>query len=67
MSHESDLLHARVERLANEKDELYQKLMMTVQMNYKDQDMDNEEIKQLKDEIEELKENLDRKEYLLQY
>lgn len=40
---------------------------MTVQMNYKDQDMDNEEIKQLKDEIEELKENLDRKEYLLQY
>jgi len=41
--------------------------MIQAQMEIKEKDYENEEIKTLKDEILELKENLDRKEYLLQY
>ena len=67
LSHESEFLHAKVEKLSREKDELRQQLMMQVQMDFKDKDTENEEIKALKIEIQEMKENLDRKEYLLQY
>ena len=42
-------------------------MMVQAQVQYQNNDLDNEDIKALQDEIIEMKENLDRKEYLLQY
>lgn len=67
LNQESELLHSKVEKLTKEKSELRGQLMIQSQIGLKDYDYASEETGVLVDEIKELKENLDRKEYLLQY
>lgn len=67
LNQESELLHARIEKLTEERNGLRSQIVMYEQMKLSQKDYVNEEIIQLKDEIEEMKGNLDRKEYLLQY
>jgi chromosome segregation ATPase len=67
LNQESELLHAKIEKLTTEKSQLRSQLVIKAQMELQEKDYENEEIKALKEEIEEMKANLDRKEYLLQY
>lgn len=63
---ENEVLEAKVKRITEERDQLEAKTLIMQQIidNTKDKEEDVAEI--YRDEIEELKENLERKEYLLQ-
>ena len=66
LENENDLLQSRVDQITSERDALNANFLMQQQimLNIKDKEDDIAEI--YKDEIDELKENLERKEYLLQ-
>jgi len=67
LNQETELLHAKIEKLTAERSELRSQLVINAQMDLQGKDDESEEIKAMKEEIEEMKANLDRKEYLLQY
>ena len=64
--HENEMLESSLRRVTEERDQLQGRLFIMQQIvdNTKDKEDDVADI--YKDEIEELKENLERKEYLLQ-
>ena len=66
LNYENELLELKVKKLQEERDATNARLLILQQIidDYKDKEEDIGEI--YKDEIEELKENLERKEYLLQ-
>jgi hypothetical protein len=66
LTQENELLESNLKRVSEERDQLNARLFIMQQIldNNKDKEDDVAEI--YKDEIEELKENLERKEYLLQ-
>jgi len=66
LTQENELLESNLKRVSEERDQLNARLFIMQQIldNNKDKEEDVAEI--YKDEIEELKENLERKEYLLQ-
>ena len=66
LTHENDLLEVNLRKVTDERDQLHARLFITQQIidNTKDKEDDVAEI--FKDEIDEIKENLERKEYLLQ-
>lgn len=66
LTHENEMLESNGRRVTEERDQLQARLFIMQQIidNTKDKEDDVAEI--YKDEIEELKENLERKEYLLQ-
>lgn len=67
LNQESELLHAKIEKLTTERSQLRSQLVIKAQMDLQNKDLESEEINAMKEEIEEMKANLDRKEYLLQY
>lgn len=66
LNHENEMLEQKVEKMTGERDALNARVLILTQIveDIKDKEEDYAEI--YKDEIEELKENLERKEYLLQ-
>ena len=66
LNHENEMLEQKIEKVVNERDALNARVLIQTQIieDIKDKEEDFAEI--YKDEIEELKENLERKEYLLQ-
>lgn len=66
LNHENEMLETKLRRIIDERDQLQARIFIMQQIvdNTKDKEDDVAEI--YKDEIEELKENLERKEYLLQ-
>jgi hypothetical protein len=66
LTQENEMLEANVRRVTEERDQLQARLFIMQQIidNTKDKEDDVAEL--YKDEIEEIKENLERKEYLLQ-
>jgi uncharacterized protein (UPF0305 family) len=67
LKQESDYLHTKLQKLTEKNSELQSQLVVNKQIENQDRDEDSEEIKAMKEEIDEMKASLDRKEYLLQY
>lgn len=65
LNHENEMIENRLKKVQEERDSLQARILILEQIveNTKDKEEDIAEI--YKDEIEELKENLERKEYLL--
>lgn len=67
LKQESDFLHSKLQKMTLKNGELRSEMVIKRQMELQNQDLEHEDIKALKEEIEEMRQSLDRKEYLLQY
>lgn len=61
------MLHWRIERLNNEKADMREEINLLNKIEEKSKVHEEELIREHKSELEEMKMNLDRKEYLLQW
>ena len=66
MSQENELWESRVKNLTAERDQLTAEFLLQQQIISNGKDKEDDIAKIYKEEIDELKENLERKEYLLQ-
>ena len=66
LSHENELLEGKMKRVVEERDSLHARMLILQQIVEDTKDKEDDVAEMFKDEIEELKENLERKEYLLQ-
>lgn len=66
LTHENELLESKLSRLNEERDTLHARMLILQQIAEDTKDKEDDVAEMFKDEIEELKENLERKEYLLQ-
>ena len=65
LSHENELLEGKMKRVVEERDSLHARMLILQQIVEDTKDKEDDVAEMFKDEIEELKENLERKEYLL--
>jgi hypothetical protein len=66
LNHENELLENKLKRITEERDSLHARMLILQQIVEDTKDKEDDVAEMFKDEIEELKENLERKEYLLQ-
>mmetsp|Transcript_11593 Transcript_11593/g.8468 ORF Transcript_11593/g.8468 Transcript_11593/m.8468 type:complete len:153 (+) Transcript_11593:216-674(+) len=66
LTHENELLEYKLTKLQEERDGLNARVLILQQIVEDTKDKEDDVAEMFKDEIEELKENLERKEYLLQ-
>lgn len=66
LNHENELLENKLKKLTEERDSLHARVLILQQIVEDTKDKEDDFAEMFKDEIEELKENLERKEYLLQ-
>ena len=66
LTHENEMLEANLRRVTEERDQLNARLFIMQQIIDNTKDKEEDVVQIYLDEIEELKENLERKEYLLQ-
>ncbi|CDW75472.1 UNKNOWN [Stylonychia lemnae] len=66
LNHENELLENKLKRIQEERDSLQARMLILQQIVEDTKDKEDDVAEMFKDEIEELKENLERKEYLLQ-
>ena len=65
LNHENELLVNKLKRMTEERDSLHARMLILQQIVEDTKDKEDDVAEMFKDEIEELKENLERKEYLL--
>lgn len=66
LNHENELLENKLNKTIEERDSLHARMLILQQIVEDTKDKEDDVAEMFKDEIEELKENLERKEYLLQ-
>lgn len=66
LNHENELLENKMKKVVEERDSLHARMLILQQICEDTKDKEDDVAEMFKDEIEELKENLERKEYLLQ-
>ena len=64
---ETEMLHRRIERLNTEKSDLWQHISLLEKLSNETKEHESKMIRDHQIEIEEMKQNLDWKEYLMQY
>lgn len=65
LNHENELLENKLNKTVEERDSLHARMLILQQIVEDTKDKEDDVAEMFKDEIEELKENLERKEYLL--
>ena len=65
LNHENELLETKMKRMQEDRDQLQARTLILQQIVEDTKDKEDDVAEMFKDEIEELKENLERKEYLL--
>lgn len=65
LNHENELLENKLKRTMEDRDQLQARVLILQQIVEDTKDKEDDVAEMFKDEIEELKENLERKEYLL--
>ncbi len=66
LNHENELLESKLKRTIEDRDQLQARVLILQQIVEDTKDKEDDVAEMFKDEMEELKENLERKEYLLQ-
>ena len=65
LNHENELLENKLKKTVEDRDSLHARVLILQQINEDTKDKEDDVAEMFKDDIEELKENLERKEYLL--
>ena len=66
LNHENEMIESKLKKACEERDNLKARMLILDQIVENTKDKEDDVAEMFKDEIEELKENLERKEYLLQ-